>query len=152
VIAKIKKAQKFKAATRIKKWALNQGDRRWWIKQAVLACNSYIKLRDAEKPCICCPEVFQAVQWDAGHYIAAGSNSTLRFNEFNIHKQRGRPCNADLSGNLVHYRMNLIKRIGLEKVEWLESQPKKKSWTIDELKEVVAYYKNKTSELKRLGR
>ncbi len=157
VIANIKRDKKakaekraFKKETVARKKELKKNDRREWIKKATTVCNAYIRLRDEAMPCISCGR-HHIGQYHAGHYRPAGNNSLLRFHEFNIFKQCA-PCNTHLSGNLTHYRISLIGRLGLEMVEWLERQTETKQWTIDELKEVVDYYKNKTSELKQLGR
>jgi hypothetical protein len=71
--------------------------------------------------------------FDAGHYRSRGSASHLRFNLLNIHKQCVK-CNRFKSGNAVDYRIELIKRIGLENVEKLESDNKPRKFTIEYLK------------------
>jgi hypothetical protein len=53
------------------------------------------------------------------------------------------------SGNLSNYRKRLIKRIGIETVEWLDANHEVKRWTIEELKEVVRYYKSKIASIAR---
>jgi hypothetical protein len=85
-------------------------------KEAQAAFNKYIRLRDKDKPCISCG----SGQYHAGHYRSVGSAPHLRFNLWNNHKQCA-PCNTHLSGNLINYRINLIQRIGQDKVDWLES-------------------------------
>jgi hypothetical protein len=139
-------ALKFKAETRKRRRELNQSDRRWWIKQAQTVFNAYIRERDKGKPCISCGRFHQG-KYDAGHYRPAGNNSALRFHEENTFAQCV-PCNQHKSGNLVEYRINLIKRIGPERVEWLENHQQTKRWTIDELREVVEYYRAKIRDLK----
>ena len=54
--------------------------------------------------------------WHAGHYRSIGAAAHLRFNEDNVHKQSGEQ-NVYKSGNIEAYRKNLIKKIGLERVE-----------------------------------
>jgi hypothetical protein len=88
-------------------------------KEAQAAFNKYVRLRDKDLPCISCGRHHQG-QYHAGHYRSVGSAPHLRFNLWNNHRQCA-PCNTHLSGNLINYRMNLIKRIGEEKVDWLES-------------------------------
>jgi hypothetical protein len=52
-----------------------------------------------------------------------------------------------LSGNGIEYRMRLIKKIGVDRVEWLEENGHEvKKWTKDELKELIATYKNKIKD------
>jgi hypothetical protein len=53
------------------------------------------------------------------------------------------------SGNLTPYRIELIKRIGLEMVEWLEGVHEPKRYTIDELKALKADYRAKVRQMKK---
>ena len=89
-----------------------------WAKEAQAAFNAYIRARDADLPCISCGR-HHTGQWHAGHYLSRGARPELAMHEDNCHKQCA-PCNTHLSGNLVLYRVNLIERIGLERVQWLE--------------------------------
>jgi hypothetical protein len=58
---------------------------------------------------------------DAGHYRSSRAVlAHLRFNEDNCHAQSKKE-NRYNSGNAVDYRIGLIARIGLERVEALES-------------------------------
>jgi hypothetical protein len=53
-----------------------------------------------------------------------------------------------LSANLIEYRIGLVKRIGVEQVEFLERkdhQPLK--LTVDEIKEKIRIYKDKIKSL-----
>ena len=116
-----------------------------WIRDAQQACNAYIRKRDESLPCVSCG-CTNPRQWHAGHYRTTKAAPELRFHEDNIHKQC-QPCNEHLSGNLIPYRSELIKRIGLAQVEWIEGPHQPAKWTIEELKEIIAYYKQKTKEL-----
>ena len=78
--------------------------------------NEYIRLRDAGEPCISCGN-YRTLQ--AGHFIAAGSCDGLRFDLDNVNGQC-KKCNYFLSGNQLEYRKNLLKKIGLKRVENLE--------------------------------
>ena len=60
-------------------------------------------------------------QWHGSHFRSVGAASAVRFNLWNIHKACS-ICNHHLSGNIAGYKPRLIQKIGLEKVEWLESQ------------------------------
>jgi len=93
-----------------------------WIAEAQVSINTYVRLRDIDNPCISCdkPANQDPNEWDAGHYRSRGSAPHLRFNLDNNHKQC-KHCNRYLSGNIVEYRPRLIKRIGLEKVEAIET-------------------------------
>lgn len=92
-------------------------------REAQSAVNAYVRARDANKPCISC-QVKTVHKFggsmDAGHYRSRGSAAHLRFNVLNIHSQCV-TCNRWQSGNVVDYRINLIKRIGIDLVERLES-------------------------------
>ena len=80
--------------------------------------NSWIRKRDAGQPCISCQNP-NPKKVNAGHYIASGKSKFLSFNEFNVNLQC-EYCNTHLHGNLLEYRINLIKKIGIERVEYLE--------------------------------
>jgi len=66
----------------------------------------------------------------------------------NIHKQCNKNCNLSLSGNIPRYRPNLIKKIGLQNVEWLEGPHEIQKLTISDAKEIKAYYKEQLKILK----
>lgn len=116
-----------------------------WLKEAQIEVNKYIRLRDRDLPCISCQR-FHTGQWHAGHYRTVGAQPALRFNELNIHKQCA-PCNNHLSGNLIEYRINLIAKIGLDKVEWLEGKHEPMKYTIDDIMQIKELYKKKLKEL-----
>ena len=95
-----------------------------WRIEAQSAFNAYVRHRDRQLSCISCDSMGEhhglGGYWDAGHYRSRGSSRHLSFDLWNVHKQCHR-CNRYLSGNVVDYRIKLIKRIGLEKVEALEN-------------------------------
>jgi len=117
-----------------------------WKEKAKKACNEYIRLRDNDLPCVSCGTT-KDVQYCAGHYVPSGRGSSLRYDERNIHKQCNRYCNCGLSGNRDEYRKTLIVRLGADVVQWLDSNHETKRWRVDDLKEVVRYYKAKIKEL-----
>ncbi|WP_095093864.1 recombination protein NinG [Pseudomonas sp. Irchel 3A5] len=117
------------------------------LKDTQQAFNAWVRERDALLPCISCGRHHQG-KYDAGHYRTVGSNPALRFEPLNCHKQCV-PCNQHKSGNIVEYRINLVLRIGAEKVEWLEGPHEPQKYTIDELKALTAHYRALTKELKR---
>ena len=116
------------------------------LKDTQIAFNAWVRARDAELPCISCGRHHQG-KYDAGHYRTVGSNPALRFEPLNCHRQCS-PCNTQLSGNIVNYRIELVKRIGAEAVEWLEGPHEAKKYTVDELKAMTDEYRAKTRELK----
>jgi hypothetical protein len=116
-------------------------------RQAVMEFNKFIRLRDVNQPCISCQR-HHTGQYHAGHYKPAGINSALKFNELNVHKQCA-PCNNNLSGNLTNYRINLIIKIGLPKVEEMENNKEITSFTCEQLKAIEVKYKAKNKMLEQ---
>ena len=116
------------------------------LKDTQQAFNAWVRERDAELPCISCGRHHQG-KYDAGHYRTVGSNPALRFEPLNCHRQCS-PCNTQLSGNIVNYRIALVTRIGAEAVDWLEGPHESKKYTVEELKAMTADYRAKTRELK----
>ncbi|NCI06494.1 recombination protein NinG, partial [Cronobacter sakazakii] len=57
-------------------------------------------------------------------------------------------CNQHKSGNLVPYRAELIRRIGLSAVEAVESNHYRHRWTIEECKAIKAEYQQKLKDLR----
>ena len=82
------------------------------------ACHAYIRTRDKDKPCICCGEPL-GDDYHAGHFLESGNNPQIRYDEDNIHGQRAY-CNTFKGGDSGFYRVNLIEKIGLDRVERLE--------------------------------
>jgi len=103
-----------------------------WLKDTQVIFNKYIRLRDQNDGCISCGSK-SASAYHAGHYRSIGSAGHLRFNEHNCHRQCA-ACNTHLSGNLIRYRLGLIRKIGMELVEALESDNETVKWSIEEIK------------------
>jgi hypothetical protein len=118
-----------------------------YMREAQTAFNAWVRERDAKLPCISCGRHHEG-KYDAGHYRTVGSNPALRFEPLNCHRQCS-PCNTHKSGDIVNYRIELVKRIGAELVEWLEGPHEPKRYTIEDLKAITAEYRAKTRELKR---
>lgn len=112
-----------------------------WMQDLQDVFNTFIRTRDKDKPCISCGTF--TGKMNAGHYKSVGGSPELRFNELNVHKQC-EYCNTHLSANLIEYRIGLVKRIGVEQVEFLERKdhaPLKLS--VDEIKEQIKVYRDK---------
>ena len=118
------------------------------LREAQTVFNSWIRERDKHLPCVSCGMVGNC-QWHAGHFRTTKAAPQLRFNEDNCWKQCAQ-CNNHLSGNVTEYRIELVKRIGLERVEALENNNDLHRYTIDEAKVIKAKYKAKLKELKNL--
>ena len=112
---KLEKADRLEASRRMRERKEKLKSRSDWLKDLQRVFNEFIRLRDADLPCISCGRYHQG-QWHAGHYRSVGACPELRFNEDNAHKQCS-ACNSHLSGNILEYRLGLIEKIGLERVE-----------------------------------
>lgn len=110
-----------------------------WEDATQRVVNDYIRERDRDMPCISCG-TWNTVQWEAGHFRSRGAASHLRYNEDNIHKQCHR-CNAELSSNAIPYRIALVEKIGLERVEALENNNTPHRFTREELKGIRMHYR-----------
>ena len=117
------------------------------LKEAQTAFNAWIRERDVGLPCVSCGRHHNG-QWHAGHFRSAGGHPELRFEPLNAARQCA-PCNTHKSGDLLNYRVELINRIGLELVEWLEGPHEPRKYTIDDLKAIKAEYRAKVRELKK---
>ena len=148
VLVDREKARKEKEARQwIRKRKAELKSRSEHVKDAHRECNAYIRERDADQPCISCGS-YTAGQFHAGHYRTTKAAPELRFEELNIHKQCAQ-CNNFDSGNIVEYRLNLIKRIGQENVEWLEGPHKAKHYSIDDLKAIKAHFRALRRDIER---
>lgn len=128
-----------------KKKDMKDNDKSYRAKLAQQSFNAFIRLRDNNDPCISCQR-FHTGQYHAGHYRSVGAHPELRFEELNNNKQCA-PCNNHLSGNIGDYRINLINKIGLEKVEWIEGPHEAKKYSCAELKDIELHYKQKLKNL-----
>ena len=117
------------------------------LKDTQQAFNEWVRLRDVDLPCVSCGRHHDG-QYHAGHYRTVAANPAIRFEPLNVHKQCA-PCNNHKSGDIVNYRIELVKRIGAEAVEWLEGPHEPKKYTVEQLKAMTAEYRAKTRELKR---
>lgn len=115
------------------------------VKLAQQVFNKFIRLRDARNVCISCQK--KPLKENAGHFYNANNHWSVRFDERNVHLQCEH-CNTYLSGNLIYYRENLLKKIGIEEFDLLSVEATKtRKFTIDELKEIIATYKKKIKEI-----
>ncbi|GAA6121471.1 recombination protein NinG [Acidovorax sp. FG27] len=115
------------------------------IREAQQAFNAWVRARDAAQPCISCgapPPDLSGLHAgrDAGHYRSTGSASHLRFHPDNCHAQCVH-CNQWGAGKAVDYRIRLLVRIGLARVEALESDNRTHKWAHDELRGIRDHYR-----------
>ncbi len=108
------------------------------LRIAKIVFHQWVRQRDENDPCISCGKFHE--DYDAGHYVPQGKSSFLRFHEWNVNKE-GKGCNSFDEFHLIGYRKNLITKIGLENVEWLEENRfVVKRWTRTELEEIIKKY------------
>lgn len=145
-LAKEKKARRDLREGRIKLRKKSE-----WLDIAQIAFNAFIRERDKHQSCISCGTQKWTIQYCAGHYLTRGGHPELRFDEDNAHKQCNTKCNLNLSGNIAAYRINLVKKIGVERVEILEGKHDPKHYNIDDIKAITKTYRLKTKQLKEVG-
>lgn len=87
-------------------------------KELQVVFNAWIRKRDTLPggvfKCISCGTVKDVKHMHAGHFFSVGAHEAVRFDEDNAAGQC-EACNTFLHGNLILYRENLIKKIGIEK-------------------------------------
>ena len=142
-----REVKEFRRETRQRKEALKSKSD--WLNDAQKSCNAYIRERDKDKSCISCGTTNPNIQYCAGHYKSRGAYPELRFHQMNIHKQCNYHCNSQKSGNIENYRPELIKKIGIQQVEWLEGKHEIQHLSIPDIKEINAYYKEQLKLLKQ---
>lgn len=138
-----------------KKWAKDKREKKAelmtltdWVKIAQTAFNAYIRERDKGQRCISCGKVPKKI--NAGHYFNANNHWSVRFDERNVHLQC-EYCNTYLSANLLLYTPAIMAKLGREQFEDLCIEARKtRKFTIEELKEITATYKQKLKELKNI--
>lgn len=117
-----------------------------WMSMTQRAFNDYIRARDGDI-CISCGST-TAISYHAGHYRTTAAASQLRFNEDNVHSQCS-ACNVHHSGAIGPYRINLIAKIGAERVKALENNNIPHRYTREELERIRAHYRALLRELIR---
>lgn len=124
-----------------------------WNKEAQAAVNKFIYWRDYGRPCIACGRPLnygvRGGAVDSSHYRSRGAAPWLRFNVFNNHSGCVR-CNRELSGNLIPYRLNLIEKIGLQRVERIEHDNTVRRFSIEYLKRVKAIFTRRARHYEKL--
>jgi len=125
-------------------------DKAFQKAKAQKSFNEFIRLRDKDLPCVSCdkPKDWHG-QWHCGHFKTVGARADLRFNEDNASKQCSK-CNNYLSGNLVNYRFELIKRIGEPRVLALDVELPAPRLKASDYEEIHKQYQQKIKELKNV--
>jgi hypothetical protein len=141
-IAQAKVKANYKAETIVLRNKYYASDIKTRKKAAKDACHLWIKIRDKGLPCICCNKPM-GEHGNAGHFHESGNNPRIRYDEDNIHYQIIQ-CNMHHGGDSDDYRGNLIKKIGIARVERLDSlKGGTMKRTCEDYKEIENYYKLK---------
>ena len=154
----------------LKRRKSKKSDRKYWIDRLDEVFSLYIRMRDSREfhfkafRCISCGDVKPFEQMDCGHFVSRNAMA-IRWDEQNCSGEC-RKCNRLQGDHLLGYRKNLIiklgtdaikgtiadclegkkrleiiKRIGEERVEALEAQKyASKKWSVEELQEMYQYY------------
>jgi hypothetical protein len=122
------------------------------IKDVQRVFNQAVRLRD-QLAGYACISSGRPLDWsgnavDSGHYRSTGSAPHLRFNFDNAHAQ-SKHDNQYKAGNAVDYCIGLIARIGLERVEALESDNTPRKWSRDELQTMKEEFKLIVAKFKK---
>lgn len=155
VLADIAKKKKEASKTRIERQERKAAKERLktkrdWSNEIDRIFQEYCRYRDADEPCISCEKFCSpnGNESDGGHYITR-RNKALRWDERNCNKQC-KYCNDRLKGNYSEYRKGMIKKYGIEVVEWLErTDHVVPRYTISELIEIKAKYSKLARELRK---
>ena len=123
------------------------------LERARRVFQEWVRLRDAKyfadkglpTSCIDCGRT--SGQFQGGHFITVGSRPELQFHPANCHSQLAQ-CNLFKSQSDSQYRDNLIAKVGLPMVEYLENYRAVIRWTAEEIEEIRAHYRGLIKELK----
>ena len=123
----------------------NTRTRTEWLALLQIIFNKYIRLRDANKPCISCDRPLTS-KFDAGHFFSVGRYPNLRFCEDNVHGQCVH-CNQHLHGNHLEYNERIQHRISaFNYVVLMNKRNDDLKLTLNEIKELIKVYKLKIKE------
>ncbi len=101
--------------------------------------------------CMSCdrPIKIGTIECQGGHYHPKKGYPFLYFHEDNVWPQCSY-CNGPLEGNRIEYEKRLSKKIGEERMQWMEDNKfKVQKWSRYDLYEKIEYYKQRVSELKK---
>lgn len=126
-----------------------------FMREAQIAFNAYIRVRDKGRLCVSCGAseglLRHGGNFDAGHYRSIGSAPHMRFHLFNCFAQC-KKCNNHLSGNAIEYRKALCERYGSEFVERLDNENTIRRFDIAYLKRIKSIFNKKRRIYERLFR
>ena len=118
------------------------------MKAAQIVFNKFIRIRDKNQPCISCGSKLEN-KFDAGHYFSSGGHKAVTFDIDNVHGQCV-ACNQWKHGNLIQYQIGIEQRIGGDRLIQLhEKAHKAVKYTREELRDLIANYKQKIKDLEK---
>ncbi|MGE4944360.1 recombination protein NinG [Yersinia enterocolitica] len=121
------------------------------MAEAQSAFNKYVRLKYLDTPCISCgryPEQKYGGTMECGHYRSRGSAPNLRFNLHNTGSQCVY-CNRHLSGNVAGFRIGLIERDGVDKVQEVDSNHETRKFDIPYLIRIKTIFTKKAKMLEK---
>jgi len=129
--------------TPIKKKPTNP--RKKLIAQLDRVFSLYIRKRDSvngKNTCFTCGKISTIAEMDAGHFMLRDRAAT-RYSEINVQPQC-RSCNRFKNGKQFEFGIALDEKYGEGTAkELIEKSHTIRKYTIQELDELIAYYKNK---------
>lgn len=120
-----------------------------WLKEAQDSFNRYIRIRDSLLPCISCGQPPGIGQRHASHYRSRAAAGQLRYHLKNTNASCSQ-CNHFKSGNVVEYRIGLVRKYGEEAVKGLENDSRPANYSIEYLKRIKAIFNRKAKLYTRL--
>lgn len=109
------------------------------------ACHAYIRARDKGKDCPDCGKPLNE-HFHAGHFFESGNNPLIRYDEDNIHGQRGQ-CNY-FRDDPIAFQETMIDRIGIKRLARLRKlKGGKDIRTASHLLHIEQHYKKKLKAL-----
>lgn len=111
--------------------------------------NQYIRLRDAYKPCVSCGQSAFRGQRHASHYRTRAAAPQLSLNFLAVHSSCAQ-CNSMKSGNVLEYRIELVRRIGEARVLALEHNNEPANFTVEYLKRFQKILRRRIKHYKKL--
>jgi len=147
IVAKNKHNDAKKSKERLKTMKSNLETVQSLTKKAQITFNTFIRVRDAGKPCISCGKILRD-KYDAGHYFSSGGHKAVAFDEDNVHGQCVY-CNRHLHGNLLNYQIGIVERIGERIFLIQEKAHQTRKFTKEELIEIMKIYKQKIKDISK---
>lgn len=120
-------------------------------KTAQQQYNRWVKYRDWEKPCISCGQPHDIGARHCSHYRSRAAASSLRYHWANTNMSCAQ-CNSYKSGNVVPYRVSLVRKYGEDIVQRLENNNGTRKWTKEELQRIAKVYRRKAKHYAKLRR